>query len=85
MQFINKIKKILKIGVLPYEVKPPYTHIVQIGDPVLRNTAQEVYPETIEKPEFQKVIISSIVIQNMKHFLLFRYISVMFKVNENIN
>lgn len=85
MQIINKIKKILKIGVLPYQIKPPYTHVVQIGDPILRNTAKEVNPETIKKPEFQKVNISSIVVQNMKQLLLFRFISVMFKVNENIN
>lgn len=56
MQIINKIKKILKIGVLPYQIKPPYTHVVQIGDPILRNTAKEVNPETIKKPEFQKLM-----------------------------
>lgn len=36
--------------------KPPYTsHIVQIGDPVLRNKALHVKPENINTTELQNV------------------------------
>lgn len=38
--------------------KPPYTsHVVQIGDPVLRNKALPVYPDDINTKELQNVRI----------------------------
>nr|XP_057932501.1 peptide deformylase, mitochondrial [Doryrhamphus excisus] len=35
---------------------PPYHHVCQVGDPVLRSTAAEVDPSSIKGPEVQKVI-----------------------------
>lgn len=36
--------------------KPPYTnHVVQIGDPVLRNKASPIPPEKINTKEIQNV------------------------------
>ncbi|XP_030646645.1 peptide deformylase, mitochondrial [Chanos chanos] len=35
---------------------PPYSHVCQVGDPVLRSQAAVVEPETIQGPEVQKVI-----------------------------
>lgn len=39
----------------PPPPKPPYLHICQIGDPVLRGKAAPVEPNTIKSPEIQKV------------------------------
>ncbi|NP_001028902.1 peptide deformylase, mitochondrial [Danio rerio] len=35
---------------------PPYNHVCQVGDPVLRSHAAEVEPGAIQGPEVQKVI-----------------------------
>ncbi len=35
---------------------PPYNHVCQVGDPVLRSRAAEVEPGAIQGPEVQKVI-----------------------------
>lgn len=35
---------------------PPYNHVCQVGDPVLRSHAAEVEPGDIQGPEVQKVI-----------------------------
>ncbi|XP_059191434.1 peptide deformylase, mitochondrial [Centropristis striata] len=35
---------------------PPYSHVCQVGDPVLRSHAADVDPATITSPEIQKVI-----------------------------
>ncbi|KAF0040824.1 peptide deformylase, mitochondrial [Scophthalmus maximus] len=35
---------------------PPYSHICQVGDPVLRSQAADVDPAAITSPEIQKVI-----------------------------
>lgn len=38
--------------------KPPYTrHVVQIGDPILRNKALPVHPDNINSKELQNVRI----------------------------
>lgn len=34
---------------------PPYSHICQIGDPILRYSAEEINPEDIKKSEIKKV------------------------------
>lgn len=33
----------------------PYTHICQVGDPVLRGRAMKVEPEVVKNVDFQKV------------------------------
>lgn len=35
---------------------PPYNHVCQVGDPVLRSQAAIVEPEAIQGPEVQKII-----------------------------
>ena len=39
----------------PATVKPPYSHVVQLGDPALRSTALPVKPEEIQSPDVQEV------------------------------
>lgn len=41
---------------VPKTVKPPYTHVTQIGDPVLRRVAAEVPPEMVQSKEVQFII-----------------------------
>ncbi|XP_071543102.1 peptide deformylase, mitochondrial-like isoform X2 [Panulirus ornatus] len=41
----------------PSPVKPPFLHICQVGDPVLRSPAKIVNPEQISSPEVQQVMI----------------------------
>lgn len=33
----------------------PYTHICQVGDPVLRSRAMKIEPEVVKNADFQKV------------------------------
>ncbi|XP_027215858.2 peptide deformylase, mitochondrial isoform X1 [Penaeus vannamei] len=40
----------------PKPVKPPFLHVCQVGDPVLRSKALPVPPEDIPKPETKQVI-----------------------------
>jgi hypothetical protein len=51
----NKIRQIYQNYWKPPPPKPPYLHICQIGDPVLRGKATPVEPNTIKSPEIQKV------------------------------
>ncbi|KAJ3596138.1 hypothetical protein NHX12_002547 [Muraenolepis orangiensis] len=46
----------IKRKVRPNHGAPPYDHVCQIGDPVLRSQAAAVDPETITGPEVQGVI-----------------------------
>lgn len=39
----------------PKPVKPPFLHVCQVGDPVLRSKALPVPPEDIPKPETKQV------------------------------
>jgi len=40
----------------PTPPQPPYSHVCQIGDPILRCKAEEVHPDFIKTPEIQRVI-----------------------------
>ncbi|XP_069164833.1 peptide deformylase, mitochondrial isoform X2 [Procambarus clarkii] len=40
----------------PSPVKPPFVHVCQVGDPVLRSKAMPVPPENISTPEIQQII-----------------------------
>jgi hypothetical protein len=51
----NKIRQMYQNYWKPPPPKPPYLHICQIGDPVLRGKAAPVEPHTIKSPEIQKV------------------------------
>lgn len=42
--------------VTPKEQKPPYQHIVQVGDPRLRCVAEEIPLDKINTPEIQSLI-----------------------------
>lgn len=41
---------------------PPYSHVCQVGDPVLRSHAAAVDPSTITGPEIQKVITTLVTV-----------------------
>ncbi|XP_065216559.1 peptide deformylase, mitochondrial-like [Planococcus citri] len=56
MNVIKRIKKFMAVYRLPYEIKPPYTHIVQAGDPVLRKPAEYLKKQDIETPQVQELI-----------------------------
>lgn len=52
------IKRTYKRMFLSKNPKPPYTsHVVQIGDPVLRNKALPIHPDYINTKEVQNVRI----------------------------
>lgn len=36
-------------------VKPPYKHVAQLGDPILKSRANEVDPSQIHTEEFKQV------------------------------
>ncbi|XP_065156281.1 peptide deformylase, mitochondrial-like [Atheta coriaria] len=40
----------------PRRMKPPYKHVVQIGDPTLRQTAEEVPTDLIDSKEIQTIL-----------------------------
>lgn len=40
----------------PRQQKPPYYHVVQVGDPRLRNKAEQIPLDQIKTPEIQKLI-----------------------------
>lgn len=42
--------------VTPTQRNPPYTHIIQVGDPRLRSKAEDIPVEEIKTPETQKLI-----------------------------
>lgn len=52
---LMKIKKFFQISGLPYTITVPYTHVVQIGDPVLRRPAHLVDKDEISSDFVQKV------------------------------
>lgn len=39
----------------PVAPKPPYVHVCQIGDPILRSKAEQVRPDVIKTDDLQKV------------------------------
>lgn len=53
--FFKRLLKALKVYKLPYENKPPYTHFVQIGDPVLRTPSTPVSRYDIHMAYVQEV------------------------------
>lgn len=57
LESLTKIKKYLQISFLPYKIALPYTHVVQIGDPVLRSSANLVNKDEISSDFVQKVCI----------------------------
>ncbi|XP_029377843.1 peptide deformylase, mitochondrial [Echeneis naucrates] len=46
----------IKHKIFPSSHSPPYSHVCQVGDPVLRSHAAAVDPAAITGPEIQKVI-----------------------------
>ncbi|XP_063705114.1 peptide deformylase, mitochondrial-like [Culicoides brevitarsis] len=48
----NKIKQAFQ----PRTILPPYSHAVQIGDPIVRTKCEKIPPETIKTPEVQTLI-----------------------------
>lgn len=61
MSLFQRIKKFIQVYRLPYDVRPPYTHIVQAGDPVLRKPSDYVQRADIKSAEIQDVIFHKIV------------------------
>lgn len=57
MNVFRKYWKRMSVFRLPYEIKPPYSHIIQIGDPVLRDSAVNVNRDDIKEEKIQKVIM----------------------------
>ncbi|KAG8229870.1 hypothetical protein J437_LFUL008260 [Ladona fulva] len=53
---LKKIAHMYRTFWLPKNPKPPYDHICQIGDPVLRNKAELVKPDDIKSEKIQLVI-----------------------------
>lgn len=51
----NKLRQIYQDYWKPPAPKPPYLHICQIGDPVLRGKALPVELDKIKSPEIQRV------------------------------
>lgn len=55
MEIAQKIAKLFKFGFTKTVSKPPYKHIVQLGDPVLRCKCVPVERSYLQSPEFKKV------------------------------
>lgn len=55
--YLQRCFKLLSVYRLPYEVKPPYTHVVQVGDPVLRSRAEEIQRDDISRDTTKKVLL----------------------------
>lgn len=53
--FLN-VKEKVKQLLGKEDIKVPYEHICQIGDPILRGRAMKIDPEVVQMPEFQKHI-----------------------------
>lgn len=56
----KRIKKFVSVAKLPYKVTAPYTHVVQIGDPVLRVPAHVVNKDEVSSDSVQKVILPTV-------------------------
>ena len=55
MNSLRRLRKMFNVYKLPYDVKPPYTHIVQVGDPILRSVSRNVPPAEIRSIDVQEV------------------------------
>lgn len=55
LKVIDKVKKLFQVAGLPYNITVPYTHVVQIGDPILRTPAHLVDKNDISSDFVQKV------------------------------
>lgn len=55
MEITQKIARLFKFGFTQTVLKPPYKHIVQLGDPVLRCKCVPVERSYLQSPEFKKV------------------------------
>lgn len=55
MEITRKIARLFKFGLFQTVSKPPYKHIVQLGDPVLRCKCVPVERSYLQNPEFKKV------------------------------
>ncbi|XP_043466094.1 peptide deformylase, mitochondrial-like [Leptopilina heterotoma] len=53
---LRAFKHMMRNYLKPNEVSPPYFHVCQIGDPVLRQPTERVAPETIPSKEIQYII-----------------------------
>ncbi|XP_076678675.1 peptide deformylase, mitochondrial-like isoform X2 [Andrena cerasifolii] len=53
---LHKVKKVFSKYFLSQPPEPPYDHICQLGDPVLRTKATSVDTKVIQTHEFQKVL-----------------------------
>jgi hypothetical protein len=51
----RKFRELYREFWYPSPSSPPYSHICQIGDPVLRYNAEVLNPEDIKKSEVKKV------------------------------
>lgn len=67
MSLFKRIRKFISVYRLPYEIKPPYTHIVQAGDPVLRKPAESLRKQDISTPQVTEVIIIRIFSKPLTH------------------
>ena len=52
---VKTISKFYKNLFKPKNLKPPYKHVCQIGDPVLRINSEAVLKEDINTPHFNEV------------------------------
>lgn len=52
----SKWKSVVRALAKPRPVEPPYSHITQIGDPVLRQKAIDIPVETIKSAEVQSLV-----------------------------
>ena len=51
----RKFRELYREFWYPSSSPPPYSHICQIGDPILRYNAEEINPEDIKKSEIKRV------------------------------
>jgi hypothetical protein len=51
----RKFRELYREFWYPSPSRPPYSHVCQIGDPILRYNAEELNPEDIKKSEIKKV------------------------------
>lgn len=53
---LRKFRELYREFWYPPLSPPPYSHICQIGDPILRYNAEEINPEDIKKSEIKRVL-----------------------------
>jgi hypothetical protein len=53
MKIVSVVRNLLRKKVIPKN--PPYFHVTQIGDPVLRNVCKPIDPAEINSDRIQKV------------------------------